>query len=107
MTVAMSDCEYGVLAEAVAWIELHAGNDAPEYPQLARLSDVVNSIARRREPDRSQHWRPVSPVDGLIIDLRPTTGPTATYEVEETGAEPVELRCRRCGRTWRMIGGRS
>ena len=70
MAMAMSDRDYAVLAEAARWIERHAGDDAPEYPSLAKLSAVVNSIAKRHDPDSSQGRRPVSPGDGLIVDLR-------------------------------------
>jgi hypothetical protein len=107
MTVAMSECEYRVLTEAVAWIEMHAGKDAPECPQMARVSEVVNNIARRREPDGSKQWRPARPVDRLINKLVRATRLTDTYEVEETGAGPMGLRCRRCGRSWTITSERS
>jgi hypothetical protein len=51
MTVAMSNYDYAILVEAVAWIKAHAGNDAPPYPRLDRLVEVVDSIARRKQPD--------------------------------------------------------
>ncbi len=51
MTVALSDHDYGLLVQAVGWIEYHSGVDAPHYPALDRLSSVVNCIAKRREPE--------------------------------------------------------
>jgi hypothetical protein len=32
---------------------------------------------------------------------------TDTYEVEETGGFPIQLRCRRCGRIWNAFDGKS
>lgn len=49
MTVSMSDSDYAVLVEAAGWIRQHAGLDAPPYPKLEKLVEVVESIARRRQ----------------------------------------------------------
>jgi len=49
MTVAMSDRDYAVLAEAAGWVRLHSGADAPEYAELGDLRRVVDGIARRRQ----------------------------------------------------------
>jgi hypothetical protein len=54
----MSDHDYGLLVQAVGWIEDHAGVDAPEYPHLDRLSSVVICIAKRHKleiPDDERH----------------------------------------------------
>lgn len=41
VSVALSDSDYQEFVQAVAWIRRHAGVDAPEYPGLDRLSEVV------------------------------------------------------------------
>jgi hypothetical protein len=66
----MSDHDYGLLVQAVGWIEHHAGADAPEYPHLPRLSDVVDNIAKRRLPEGSNDRWPSSPAMAVVIDLR-------------------------------------
>jgi hypothetical protein len=52
VTVAMSDHDYGLLLEAVGWIEQYAGVDAPDYPHMARIAEVVTNISKRWQPDR-------------------------------------------------------
>jgi hypothetical protein len=59
VVVRVSDSQYLVLLNAVRWIEQHAGIDAPEYPQLRMLTEVVDSLglsppesARNRAADR-------------------------------------------------------
>lgn len=69
MKVTMSNTDYAELVAAAQWIEQHAGKDAPEYPKIDKLSRVVADIARRRQPDSSQPWRP-PPVDETVVDLR-------------------------------------
>jgi hypothetical protein len=47
--VSMSDQDYAALLRAAGWVAEHAGKDAPAYPELDRLIEVVSNIARRRE----------------------------------------------------------
>jgi len=47
--VSMSDQDYAALLRAAGWVAEHAGKDAPTYPDLDRLTEVVSNIARRRE----------------------------------------------------------
>ncbi len=61
MTVAMSEVDYAVLIEAAGWIRQHAGLDAPEYPRLELLVEVVESIARRRRPPPEESPRVEAP----------------------------------------------
>jgi hypothetical protein len=72
VTVAMSDHDYGLLVEAVGWIEQHAAVDAPEYPHLPSLSLVVDNIAKRQTPRDSKDPRPTSPSGAVVVDLRQT-----------------------------------
>jgi hypothetical protein len=74
VTVAMSDHDYGILVGAVGWIEHHAGSDAPAYPQLPRLSEVVDNIAKRRIPECSKGRRLASAGGGVVVDLRRARG---------------------------------
>jgi hypothetical protein len=65
----MSAHDYGVLVEAVSWIEQHSGNDAPVYPRIQRLSAVVDNISKRRQPDSFPE--PRQPIAApRTIDLR-------------------------------------
>jgi hypothetical protein len=70
VTVAMSDHDYGLLVQAVGWIEHHAGADAPEYPHLPSLSGVVDNIAKRRVRGSSKDRGAASPGKGVVVDLR-------------------------------------
>jgi hypothetical protein len=70
VTVAMSDHDYGLLVEAVGWIEHHAGADAPEYPHLPSLSGVVDNIAKRQVCGSSKDRRVASTDGGVVVDLR-------------------------------------
>jgi hypothetical protein len=45
----VGDSEYAVLLDALRWIEDHAGVDAPEYPGIRVLADVVDSLGRRQK----------------------------------------------------------
>src|SRR5471030_239874 len=74
VTVAMSDHDYGLLLQAVGWIEHHAGTDAPEYAGLGRLSLVVDNIGKRREPEMPHESEPVSPGTTAMISLIGLTG---------------------------------
>jgi len=69
VTVAMSDHDYGLLVQAVGWIEHHAGADAPEYPHLRTLSGVVDNIAKRRVRGSSKD-RTAASAGGVVVDLR-------------------------------------
>jgi hypothetical protein len=64
----MSDHDYGVLVEAVRWIEQHSGDDAPVYPHLERLSALVENISRRGQS---------APEPPRTIDLRNAPGANA------------------------------
>jgi hypothetical protein len=70
VTVAMSDHDYGLLVQAVGWIEQHAGADAPEYPHLRSLSGVVDNIAKRRVRGSSKHGTTASTGGEIVVDLR-------------------------------------
>jgi len=70
----MSDHDYGLLLQAVGWIEHHAGTDAPEYAGLGRLSMVVDNIGVRREPEMPHESGPVSPGTEMMIFLIGSTG---------------------------------
>jgi hypothetical protein len=53
----VTESQYAVLLNALTWIDQHAGIDAPEYPQLRMLTEVVDSLgpresARNRAADR-------------------------------------------------------
>ena len=74
MTVAMSDHDYGLLVQAVGWIEHHAGLDAPDYAGLARLASVVDCIGKRREPEMPHESQPVSPGTQMMVYLIGSTG---------------------------------
>lgn len=69
MTVSMSDHDYGLLVQAVGWIEHHAGLDAPEYPHLTALSSVVDCIGKRREPAIAHERQPDSPGTRMVVYL--------------------------------------
>src|ERR1700712_3695163 len=69
MTVSMSDTDYAALVEAAGWIRQHAGLDAPLYPKLERLIEVVESIARRRQ----------QPVEDFPSAEPPEEGPTGLH----------------------------
>jgi hypothetical protein len=68
MTVAMSDADYAVLVEAAGWIRQHSGIDAPDYPRLERLVEVVDSIARRRQQPL-EDFPSVEPPEGATPGL--------------------------------------
>jgi hypothetical protein len=91
----MSDRDYGVLLDAVAWISQHAGVDAPDYPYRDRLAEVVNNISQRRQPDfEVAHTRPggrrdFSTLSGLRDQLFPdqqAVGPAALPSADDTPA---------------------
>jgi hypothetical protein len=50
VTVVMNDDDYAILVEAVEWVRVHAGVDAPQYPQLRSLLGVIRQMRPRREP---------------------------------------------------------
>ena len=79
MTVAMSDHDFGVLLQAVGWIEQHARLDAPDYPLLEELSSVMNNIAKRREPESPYQRRPDSPGTKMVVYLIGSTSEGEAY----------------------------
>jgi hypothetical protein len=50
VTVVMNDDDYAILVDAVEWVRVHAGVDAPQYPRLRSLLGVVRHMTPRREP---------------------------------------------------------
>jgi hypothetical protein len=63
VTVSMSDHDYGLLVEAVGWIEQHSSVDAPAYQHLGRLSELVDNISKCRQPNDFSE-------PGTFVDLR-------------------------------------
>jgi hypothetical protein len=75
----MGDHDFGVLLQAVDWIEQHARLDAPDYPLLEELSSVVNNIAKRREPGSPYQRRPDSPGVKMVVYLIGSTSEGEAY----------------------------
>lgn len=96
MTVAMSDHDYGLLVEAVGWIQQHARVDAPAYPTLESLVGVMDRVSRGAGeplvPRRSayHHWRSVIQ---RTVDTR-CLGCGARVTLPD---EPGQLVCAACG----------
>ena len=97
----MSDHDYGLLLQAVGWIEYHAGLDAPDYPQVGQLSGAVDCIDKRREsgvphqrqPDGSAGGAPESFAVDHGVDIRCLDcGATVPFP-----AKPSEVLCSSCG----------
>jgi hypothetical protein len=69
VTMVMNDDDYAILVHAVDWVRLHAGVDAPEYPQIRTLLRVVTKMGPRREPEVSRaEW--IALLDEEIVRLR-------------------------------------
>jgi hypothetical protein len=86
VTMEISDGDYAVLRRAVEWLQEHAGNDAPEYPDLQTATRVVGNIAQRREQDSSKR-RPPSPFTGAVVHIRPATGDDAERASSEVDGQ--------------------
>jgi hypothetical protein len=69
VTVVMNDDDYAILEHAVDWVRLHAGIDAPQYPEISTLLHVVTKMSPRREPAvSSADW--IALLDEEIVRLR-------------------------------------
>jgi hypothetical protein len=67
----MSDRDYATMSDAAAWVHLHSGVDAPEYPGLSQLSRVTDAISRRRPipHDTDGPREPRARCSDLVSDL--------------------------------------